>query len=483
MQSNHSRRLAKLSCFAVVLGLAACGGSDSGTSGNPGPAPAPDPAPAPGAIKPLVTPRGAPEGESASGSVGNAGGRLDSPDGRLTITVPEGALVGASSVSIQAIANGAPGRAGVGYRLAPEGVSFAKPVQLRFSYSDADIAGSSADALGVAYQQQGGTWRMVSATVDKAAKTVTANTTHFSDWSLVKGFQLRPPSATIKPAASQALTLTYCYAPVVGDADLMPIGYDCDSSDDGLAPLVPLNQVSNWAVNGAAGGSASLGTVAGGGKGATYTAPAKAPQPNTVAVSADVQDAKGKVMVVANITVADGWAYTGRYQSTTNQAGLQVAMDTSSLRWVLQPDRSIEGDLKYYRAYGMASWTYANSPAPGCASITVQQPVVSNMVVFDPVRAVAAGRNAGKHWIDMAMDGRVLTPAMVKCPDITALQNAAFPGVSGTVCAGAPSSDGSMPGLAAYSDERSLSGTSNSTCSQAPMTFTATWSLAAQPAQ
>lgn len=372
----------RLACIAsMLLALAACGGSDDpapSPAPSPTPAPTPAPAPNPNGPLPIATPAGSPQGTSTSASLGSAGGRLSSSDGKLKITVPAGALSGPATLSIQPVGNGAPGRIGTGYRLLPEGIAFAKPVQLSFSYTEADVAGSSAEALGVATQQASGTWRWQDGTLDSASRTVTANTTHFSDWSLVKGFQLRPPTATVKPGGTVPLRLAYCFAPQVGDDDLVPIGYECDGQD---APA-PVNWSVNWSVNGTPGGSASSGTVAGNGNSATYTAPTQAPSANPVAVSAEVQGLKGKVIVVANITILDA-DYTGSVLWTMQDPIDKVTYRSSNIAWKQQrlpdgrPVVTPGGDAIFEAIGGTLDITISR---PDCTDVQSTVPVTTGIL-------------------------------------------------------------------------------------------------------
>lgn len=260
---------------------------------------------------------GTQNGTIAKTVIGKAGGSLTSSDGLLKIDIPADALGADTQIEITSLTNMAHGRIGSAYRLAPDGQTFSLPVTLTLTYNNADLAGTAPEALGAAYQTSDGYWKWAGpATVDKNAKTVTISTTHFSDWSMVKGFQIQPPSKTVKTNESAALRVVYCFEPeAVTDTDgdiLQPLGYSCDASDMELAPLLPIALVSNWSVNGVAGGNSTIGTVSGSDASATYTAPSSKPNPNTVAVSAEVDmGTKGKTLVVSNITITEDNTYTG----------------------------------------------------------------------------------------------------------------------------------------------------------------------------
>lgn len=456
MKQVTKRRMACV--LPLLLALVACGGGDDSPvspAPGPAPAPAPGPAPSPSGATPLATPVGAAQGSPSTASLTSAGGTLTSADGKLKLTVPEGALNAPATISIQPIGNSAPGRIGSGYRLQPEGMVFAKPVQISFTYADGDLPGSSADALGVATQKSDGTWRWLDGTLDRTARTVTAATTHFSDWSLVKGFQLRPPTATVKTGGTVPLKLTYCFAPPESGDDLTPIGYNCDDEN---APA-PLNWAVNWSVNGAPGGNGTVGTVSGNGAVATYTAPAQKPATNPVAVSAEVQGSKGKVLVVSNITVNDDTAaYTGSVSGTASwSSGIQHRFEVSNVRFA--PVEVLPGDLVKYAAQGSVTLT---TSIPGMSPITEVVPLLegSTMIVFDPTRD--DGRFASRYWFGLAATGSIAPGTLTNvCPEQAAAGGDALP---------------------SYTDRATLSGSRDITCDVGggmTMSHSLQWSLKA----
>jgi hypothetical protein len=255
---------------------------------------------------PFTGSKGSPMGTPTTASIGASGGSLVA--GALTITVPAGVLADGTTITATPIDSTVPGKRGQALRLEPEGLTFSQPVTLTFRYSEADLEGTAPEALLIASQHSSGMWAVPGdVTLDTSAQTVSVQTTHFSDWSMVAGAQLRPPSKSLKVKQSVTLTARRCFAqPESGvEMGLAPllIGYPCDA-DEELAPL-PV-ATSEWSVNGVAGGSETTGTVAGELSKGTYTAPGKKPSPSTVAVSARVELAKkGKVLVVSNVKVTD----------------------------------------------------------------------------------------------------------------------------------------------------------------------------------
>jgi hypothetical protein len=250
-------------------------------------------------------------------TIGPAGGTLASTDELLTIEVPAGALDADTQLGIQPLTSTAPNGLGSGFRLTPAGVTFSSPVTLTFNPTTEQLAGTVIALTGIGYQDSSGVWRwMRSVERDEANGLVSVTTTHFSDWSLLAGAQLRPPKASVKTGETLTLTAVECWteeeelAPLPGEEQLAPLPprFDCDPEGEQLAPL-PL-KLSNWSVNGIAGGNGTIGTVSAHGVAATYGAPSTKPDPSTVAVSVEASNVKldgrtfPKTILVSNITIA-----------------------------------------------------------------------------------------------------------------------------------------------------------------------------------
>ncbi|MEO8136369.1 MAG: hypothetical protein ABI831_20630 [Betaproteobacteria bacterium] len=296
---------------------------------------------------PTVTAVGVASGAASSATIGPAGGTVSAADGKLTLTIPPGALASPTVIGIQPLTNKAHGKIGAAYRLTPEGQAFGAPVTLAFAYADTDLAGTAVEFLGAAFQTAAGHWQWAGdPTVNATAKTVSVSSIHFSDWSQVKGVQILPASKTVRVRGSVGLQVVICFDPdpVAGSGgELAPLGYDCDAGEEAAI----LNVASDWSVNGVRGGSGVTGTVSGGGTTATYVAPATKPNPNTVAVSARVdRGLKGRTLVVSNIRIEeDSWTGTGSSTSSVISATAQVT-------WTLE---STTNNIATYRPTGSAS--------------------------------------------------------------------------------------------------------------------------------
>ena len=297
---------------------------------------------------PSATAVGTATGGAVTASIGAAGGSLSSDDGKVVLTVPGGALAANTTIGIQPISNFAHGKIGSAYRLTPDGQTFAQPVTLTFAYADDELVGASAEVLGVAFQTTTGFWRWAGdPTVNAAAKTVSVKSTHFTDWSRVKGIQLRPPSKTVRIKGSVSLLVTVCYPVSVTGAsgdELAYLGYKCDADGE----LAILNPISDWSVNGVPGGNSTTGTVAGSGASGAFVAPATKPSPNVVAVSARVKKSPlgEKVLVSSNITITeDSWTGTASSDSEAIGASAEVT-------WLIE---RTDNNIATYRPTGTAN--------------------------------------------------------------------------------------------------------------------------------
>jgi hypothetical protein len=336
------RRLAPV--LATLLLVAACGSSATtavppGSAGDSAPAGPAGTAPPPSAV-------GSPTGDSVTKTIGPAGGSLSSADGGITVSIPSGALASDTAVGIVPIENTTPGGLGAAYRLSPDGQTFSQPVKVSFPYTDADLKGTSLEALGIAFQDAQGLWEwQETVAVDTTAKQISVMTTHFTDWTKVPGMQLRPGAATVKVKGSLSLVADSCIQPMIGGKTV--VGACVDAADDDLAQLVGVKPAT-WAVNGQTGGSTAAGTVTGNSASGVFTAPAKKPAgaggKSTVAVSVEARVRGGKTLLVANVTIVDGgYKVTGSYSENNSQmvcAGAISALVTDTVEFTLAPTDS-----------------------------------------------------------------------------------------------------------------------------------------------
>ena len=140
----------------------------------------------------VVFEKGVPVGTPVTKSIGPEGGVIAMPDGRIAVTVPAGAVATATTFAIQPVTSTLPLSCDtITYKLTPENIKFAKPVTIRFNYSQKDIIGANAELLSIAYQDAEGHWLGKAATaLDSIHHTLTVTSHHFSTWGPYRLFML-----------------------------------------------------------------------------------------------------------------------------------------------------------------------------------------------------------------------------------------------------------------------------------------------------
>jgi len=266
-------------------------------------------------VEAIITDMGTPTGDLSSASIGASGGTVYSADGKLSVIIPANALSSNTTVSIQPITNEGPLGLGLGYRLQPEGMTFTKPVTLQFHYDDQLLEETPEDFLWIITQTSNGSWNaMLKSVVDVAAKTVTVETTHFSDWSLGKFVELslNPSSKTIQKGQSVQLQVAgFSRDEALQDDDELAPLAPITSIDDALTPLTPISPVAyrikGWTLNGvSAPVSNSNGSLNSADNVVTYTAPNKSPSTNPVAVSVQLESSnKSSYILTSSISVVE----------------------------------------------------------------------------------------------------------------------------------------------------------------------------------
>lgn len=173
---------------ALIVGLGCSGGSGSSTlppgSNPPGTPPGTTPpgTPPPGSGGP--TAKGTPTADPIVATIGAAGGTLESADQRVKLVVPPGALASDVALTMTPITNETPLGLGYAVRLEPDGTTFAVPAKLVFAY-EAWARSTAPELLVGATQGADNQWTVAGApALDTAAKTLTVDVPHFSDWSL-----------------------------------------------------------------------------------------------------------------------------------------------------------------------------------------------------------------------------------------------------------------------------------------------------------
>lgn len=249
---------------------------------------------------------GVPNGKATTKSIGPAGGSLASADGRITVDVPPNAVTAAVAFRITPITNLGKGGVGSAYRLEPNEQKFAAPVKVSFKYDAEGFKDASPESFAVAYQDSTGVWQALkTSNIDKASKTVTISTTHFTDWSLWT-IRLDPEKVTIRVGEKVHIVPIQCLKPTN-----LYERFQWLLGNEPCSDMWPQNKT--WSVN--------IGTLSPITGGVVYTAPAKRPSPNVATVrfvyhlrgeSSGIQDVRE-----CQITIVDqGYRASGKAGTT-----------------------------------------------------------------------------------------------------------------------------------------------------------------------
>jgi hypothetical protein len=239
-----------------------------------------------------VTEIGTPVGVAETALIGPAGGSFTTSDKRVKIEVPSGAFSSDQTVAIQPITNtNGPGK-GLAYRITPYNVTFAKAVKITFHYTEDELNSSFPEALGIAYQDKNRIWQAVGVSqLDATNRTVSVQTTHFSDWSLFTSLDLHPDAMMVNPGETIELQLFGYF----GQEMLVPM---VPGEEAPIADKTDLTgYVKGWTLAGA-------GVLRPNGAKATYTAPSVIPAVNPVAITLEVDlKQKSRYFLVRNLFI------------------------------------------------------------------------------------------------------------------------------------------------------------------------------------
>lgn len=273
--------------FLILCSVISCSKPDSQYI-PPNPLPVPDP---------VARPVGEPIGEAHVEYIGQGGGTLKFPNGQVEIIIPAGALEEETEISIQAIKNSSLSGVGFGYRFTPHGNVFKKKVIVRFSYKNMSAALSSNKALEIAYQDDDGFWVCHGKTInDPINKTVSIETDHFSDWSLVESMALTPVVKMLGLGESVTLKAVSYVHPTTEEDFLVPLTVP----DVKTGVAIPLSQsyIKKWTLNGP-------GTIEVKGNEVIYKAPSAKPSTSTATVSVELNVNGAQVLLISTIHLID----------------------------------------------------------------------------------------------------------------------------------------------------------------------------------
>jgi hypothetical protein len=360
-----------LSLFLITQ--VACKKHGSPATGSTGPGGSNDSTPA-------ITAIGTPIGSPVTKNIDASGGSLTSPDGKLALVIPSGALSAGTAISIQPVTNTAPGGLGSAYQLLPEGIKFSKAVTITYHYADSDVRGSLPYFLYIAYQDSARSWKtdLKQRALDTIAKTVSITSTHFSIWSAFVDIVLLAGKEEYHESDTSHFEVT----------EILRHGTKAaDEGDDDLYSLpvnqaLPDNVVGNWSLNGAGPGTLSFGNITGSGAHILYKAPA-------------LIESETQVQVSVEVTFKEAvFSYSsGKQIATFNKLILYhpITLLSNELEYTLTLEIGDSHPSQDPTGYG---YTYTDH---AIADITIENTIignnvkVSNIQNFEPGYSITAG--------------------------------------------------------------------------------------------
>jgi hypothetical protein len=262
----------------------------------------------PGPASAAATNVGTPTGAVVQKTIGTGGGSITSSDGKITLTIPAGALDADQNISVQPIENKMPlGIKNRSYRFLPHGLQFKKPATLTLAYDDNDIAGSASEQVGLATQTNKGNWKKIGQTqVNLNNRTVSTCIHHFSDYAFYESFKLvdektESDTALVKLRPSEEVKLTVYYVQEV----------ELENDRFISVPVLASAYVKEWTVNGMVNvPDLTFGGLAGKNNYTLaerdYIAPRLAPNPNSITVTVKLDlGSKGVLFLLRNISILD----------------------------------------------------------------------------------------------------------------------------------------------------------------------------------
>jgi hypothetical protein len=193
---------------------------------------------------------GATDGGQSSATIGVAGGQLKSPDDRLTLDIPPGALSRPTIVTIRTLATSPDGTVGTAYEITPayEPLVRERAVRVTLVYTSADLAGGSPASLQLGRHDQNGWTELANASPVPANMTVRGELAQFGTVALFSGFCTACPVAgactvgmpcTFEPGV-EGKCLAYgqgcgrCVPTCDGDGDGQCAPADCNDRDPNI---------------------------------------------------------------------------------------------------------------------------------------------------------------------------------------------------------------------------------------------------------
>jgi hypothetical protein len=131
-----------------------------------------------------------PKDITVTAKIGYSGGTLSIPDGGLTVTIPKGALLFTTSISVTAVQGKA-----VAYIFGPHGLFFLKPITITQSLNNTYAVNGNPAYRGAYFTDQPSSWQdyiataleLLTTTYDQTSNTASFGVVHFSGYLMSSG--------------------------------------------------------------------------------------------------------------------------------------------------------------------------------------------------------------------------------------------------------------------------------------------------------
>ncbi|MET0461736.1 MAG: hypothetical protein ABW007_01225 [Chitinophagaceae bacterium] len=334
----------------------------------------------------LQRPLGAPIGQLVQKEIGATGGSIQSGDGVVNITIPAGAVEGATVFSIQEVENTLNSR-GRSYRLRPEGINFKKNVKITYRYAGIDLGSVDPRMLFLAFQDKDGYYYSANKTKGNLNdNTLTVEAAHFSDWTFYSRYDLnidggRKDGGKVFLRESETVKVNV-YASPKSDGK--------NEIDELLSPLYdPVMSSVQWDFSPRK-GSLQVGSD----RIATYKAPAKISKTEEIVITATLtgdigKDNQGnpvKLMQLVQPVVLENDDYF-----ILSEDGQE--MDASDFSATLVEGMGVQLSARFPNGYNLSAYTYGSAVASypynmhgvsGSATLELVGPDQRAFIVYRP---------------------------------------------------------------------------------------------------
>jgi hypothetical protein len=289
----------KKASLIVLLGISSfclsCMGELTDNFPNP---PAPLPIGSPTEI-------GVPIGEAIIQEISTEGGSMELANRKVKLLFPSGTFSQTTNVKVQAITQTLEQAVGISFDLELSGNTLRKPVEVIYTYSEEDLAGTGPDFIHLARQDSNRIWKSIrNLENNKVSKTIKGRISYPGRWSFFASAMIKPGRKNLGISQSQDLE-------IVGYEYELSLRTDLKNSDL-LAPLVPPVRIQNslvseWLIDGKKSGiqpeRGTLGFLNNNLSFAKYTAPAIVPDQPNIMVSAELFLGKEKFLLLSHLTI------------------------------------------------------------------------------------------------------------------------------------------------------------------------------------